>query len=291
MLRKLLIANRGEIACRVVRTARQLGMRTVAVYSDADHGALHTTMADEAVRLGPAPSTESYLAADKVLAAATQTGADAIHPGYGFLAENADFARRCAEAGIVFVGPPADAIDAMGNKSPPRAHAAKAGVPMCPATTGRTRTRRAAPGSRAHRRPAADQGGHGRRRQGHARGRVARRASTRPWPWPAARPAPPSATTRAARALPEPARATSRCRCSPTSTATPSTSATATAPSSAGTRRSSRRLPRPACRHGRVAGAMGEASVRGRAGHRLPGRRHHGVPARRRGRRSSTSWR
>ena len=136
MLRKLLIANRGEIACRVIRTARQLGIRTVAVYSDADHGALHTTMADEAVRLGPAPSNQSYLAADKVLAAAAQTHADAIHPGYGFLSENADFARSCAEAGIVFVGPPADAIDAMGNKSRAKELMKQAGVPMLPGYHG-----------------------------------------------------------------------------------------------------------------------------------------------------------
>ncbi|MBD3221409.1 acetyl-CoA carboxylase biotin carboxylase subunit [bacterium] len=136
MLRKLLIANRGEIACRVIRTARQMGVRTVAVYSDADETAMHVGLADEAVRLGPAPSSESYLKIDRVLAAAEQTNADAIHPGYGFLSENAGFARRCAEQGIVFVGPPADAIDAMGNKSRAKELMEKADVPMLPGYHG-----------------------------------------------------------------------------------------------------------------------------------------------------------
>ena len=136
MLRKLLIANRGEIACRIIRTARQLGIRTVAVYSDADQDAMHVAMADEAVRLGPAPSSESYLVVDKVLAAAQQTNADAIHPGYGFLSENSSFAGRCAEAGIVFVGPPAEAIDAMGNKSRAKDLMEAAEVPMLPGYHG-----------------------------------------------------------------------------------------------------------------------------------------------------------
>ncbi len=136
MLRKLLIANRGEIACRVIRTARQMGVRTVAVYSDADETSMHVGLADEAVRLGPAPSSESYLVIDRVLAAAEQTNADAIHPGYGFLSENATFARRCAEQGIVFVGPTAEAIDAMGNKSRAKELMEKADVPMLPGYHG-----------------------------------------------------------------------------------------------------------------------------------------------------------
>ncbi len=136
MLRKLLIANRGEIACRIIRTARQLGIRTVAVYSDADADAWHVVLADEAVRLGPAPSQESYLNQERLLAAARQTNADAVHPGYGFLSENASFARRCAEAGLVFVGPPADAIDAMGNKSRAKEITAAAAVPMLPGYHG-----------------------------------------------------------------------------------------------------------------------------------------------------------
>ena len=106
MFTKILIANRGEIACRVIRTARKLGIRTVAIYSDADRHSLHVAMADEAIHIGPAPSRESYLCGDKILAAALKTNAQAIHPGYGFLSENAGFATACAEKGVVFIGPP-----------------------------------------------------------------------------------------------------------------------------------------------------------------------------------------
>ena len=121
MFHKLLIANRGEIACRVARAARALGVRTVAVYSDADERALHVEQCDESVRVGPAPARESYLDAKKVLAAAKQTGAEAIHPGYGFLSEQADFAQACAAAGVVFVGPPPGAMRAIKDKSEARA--------------------------------------------------------------------------------------------------------------------------------------------------------------------------
>ena len=116
MFTKILIANRGEIACRVIKTARQMGIATVAVYSEADKDARHVELADEAVLLGPAPSRESYLVADKILAAAHQTGAQAIHPGYGFLSENEDFARRVEEEGLVFIGPKHYSIAAMGDK-------------------------------------------------------------------------------------------------------------------------------------------------------------------------------
>lgn len=116
MFKKILVANRGEIACRVFRTAKKMGLKTVAVYSDADARAPHVLMADEAVRLGPAPAAESYLKAELILLAAQQTGADCIHPGYGFLSERESFARACAEAGIAFVGPPPKAIAAMGDK-------------------------------------------------------------------------------------------------------------------------------------------------------------------------------
>ncbi len=136
MLRKLLIANRGEIACRIIRTARQMGIRSVAVASDADADAMHVARADEAIRLGAAASSESYLNQDRILDAVRQTGADAVHPGYGFLAENAAFARRCADAGVVFVGPPAHAIDAMGNKSRAKELMAAAGVPLLPGYHG-----------------------------------------------------------------------------------------------------------------------------------------------------------
>ena len=135
-MRKLLIANRGEIACRIMATARRLGLATVAVYSDADRDALHVASADEAVRLGPAEPTASYLDQAAVLDAARRTGADALHPGYGFLSENAVFARACAEAGICFVGPPPAAIESMGSKSAAKAIMANAGVPLLPGYHG-----------------------------------------------------------------------------------------------------------------------------------------------------------
>src|SRR3546814_9436148 len=113
---KILIANRGEIACRVIRTARKMGIATVAVYSDADARAPHVAMADEAVYLGPPPAAQSYLLADKIIEACKATGANAVHPGYGFLSERESFAKACAENGIVFIGPPPNAIAAMGDK-------------------------------------------------------------------------------------------------------------------------------------------------------------------------------
>ncbi len=140
MFTKILIANRGEIACRVIRTARQMGIKTVAVYSDADKNALHVTMADEAVWIGPAPARESYLRADKVLQAAQQTGAQAIHPGYGFLSENADFCRACHAANIIFIGPSAFAIEAMGSKSAAKRIMAEAQVPLVPGYHGADQT-------------------------------------------------------------------------------------------------------------------------------------------------------
>ena len=116
MFTKILIANRGEIACRVIKTARRMGIKTVAVYSDADRHASHVLLADEAVFIGAAPSRESYLQVDRIIAACKQTGAQALHPGYGFLSENADFAKRLEEAGIVFIGPKHASIAAMGDK-------------------------------------------------------------------------------------------------------------------------------------------------------------------------------
>jgi 3-methylcrotonyl-CoA carboxylase alpha subunit len=134
--RTLLIANRGEIACRVIRTARNMGLRTVAVYSEADAGALHVAEADEAVLIGPARARDSYLNIERILEAAKKTGAEAIHPGYGFLSESAEFAQACADAGLIFVGPTADMITAMGSKSGSKALMEKAGVPLVPGYHG-----------------------------------------------------------------------------------------------------------------------------------------------------------
>ena len=136
MFTKILIANRGEIACRVAATARRMGVKTVAVYSEADADAKHVAMCDEAVLIGPAAARDSYLKAETILQVARDTGAQAIHPGYGFLSENADFARACEAAGIVFIGPPASAIDAMGSKSAAKTLMEKADVPLVPGYHG-----------------------------------------------------------------------------------------------------------------------------------------------------------
>src|SRR4051794_28652474 len=137
-IRKILIANRGEIAVRVMRACRELGIATVAVYSDADRAALHVRQADEAYPIGPPPARESYLDTAKILDVARRSGADAIHPGYGFLSEKAEFARACDAAGVLFIGPPADAIDAMGDKTRARAKMQDAGVPVVPGDNGPT---------------------------------------------------------------------------------------------------------------------------------------------------------
>ena len=136
MLKKILIANRGEIACRVIRTARKLGYRTVAVFSEADAQAPHVALADEAVCIGPAAAVESYLKVDALLAACRQTGANALHPGYGFLSENADFAQACADAGVVFIGPSPNAIRVMGDKAGAKRAMIEAGVPCAPGYLG-----------------------------------------------------------------------------------------------------------------------------------------------------------
>ncbi|HET7657294.1 MAG TPA: biotin carboxylase N-terminal domain-containing protein, partial [Bacillales bacterium] len=136
MIKKLLVANRGEIAVRVIRAAKELNIETVAIYSEADRDALHTRIADEAYCIGPAASKDSYLNFTNIMSVAKLTGVDAIHPGYGFLAENADFAEICAECNVTFVGPSASAISKMGTKDVARSVMKEAGVPIVPGSEG-----------------------------------------------------------------------------------------------------------------------------------------------------------
>ena len=136
MFKKILIANRGEIACRVIKTAKKMGIQTVAVYSDADRNALHVKMADEAVHIGPPPANQSYIVIDKIMDAIRQTGAEAVHPGYGFLSERMDFAAALEAEGVVFGGPPSPAIEAMGDKITSKKLAQEAGVSTVPGYMG-----------------------------------------------------------------------------------------------------------------------------------------------------------
>ena len=181
---RVLIANRGEIAVRIERTLARLGIESVAVFSDADAGAPHVRGADRAVHIGPTPARESYLSIERVLDAAARSGADAIHPGYGFLSERPDFAAACAEAGIAFVGPGPEAMALLGDKARARAVAAEAGVPTLAGLERRGPERRGDRRARRRGRPAAaGEGGGGRRRQGDAPGRP----GARTWPRRSAR--------------------------------------------------------------------------------------------------------
>ena len=136
MFDSILIANRGEIACRVIRTSKRMGIRTIAVYSDADAGAMHVALADEAHHIGAAPARSSYLSIENLIEAIRKSGAKAVHPGYGFLSENAEFAEACAAVGAVFIGPPAEAIRAMGSKSNAKSLMESASVPLVPGYHG-----------------------------------------------------------------------------------------------------------------------------------------------------------
>ncbi len=176
MFEAVLVANRGEIACRIIATLRRLGIRSIAVYSDADAQACHVALADQAIRIGPSPAAESYLRIDSILAAAARAGAEAIHPGYGFLSENPAFARACAEAGIAFIGPPADVIEVMGAKDRAKALMAEAGVPLVPGYEGAAQDAAAlADAAAALGFPVLLEGGGRRRWPGHAGGRERRR--------------------------------------------------------------------------------------------------------------------
>ncbi len=238
MLKSVLIANRGEIARRVIRTAKRLGVRTVAVYSDADAKALHVREADEAVHIGPSPAKESYLRGEKIIAAAKQTGAEAIHPGYGFLSENADFAQAVIDAGLIWIGPKPDSIRAMGLKDAAKKLMAEAGVPTTPGYLGEDQgEERLQKRGRQDRLSGADQGRRRRRRQGHAQGREGKATSKPRSPPPSAKRRRRSATIACCSRCTCSARATSRCRCSAIRTAMSCICSSAIARCSAATRR------------------------------------------------------
>ncbi len=246
MISKILIANRGEIALRVIRSARELGIKTVAVYSEADRNSLHTLLADERVCIGPAKASESYLNIPNILSAAEITKADAIHPGYGFLAENPRFAEICETSGITFIGPPASIIRLMGDKNKARQAMKKAGLPVIPGSDKILED--VAEAKKVAQKigyPGHHQGRRRRRRQGHADLPQRRHISRSSSPSPRTRPDRPSATRPSTSRSTSPVPTTSRSRSSGTRRARSSPSASGNAPSSGSTRSSSRRRPPP----------------------------------------------
>ena len=262
MFKKILIANRGEIACRIIKSARKLGIKTVAVYSEADRDALHVEMADEAVAIGPPPAAQSYLVIDKIVEACRQTGAEAVHPGYGFLSEREAFPVALEKAGIVFIGPnpqapsPPWATRSRARRPPPRPRSRPCRGILGEIADPKQAVKIAAEiGYPVMIKASAGGGGKGMRIAYNAKGdRGGLRAP------PARRPSRASATTACSSRSSSRTRATSRSRCWATSTATSSTSASASARSSAATRRSSRRRPRR-CSTPRRGKAMGEQAV------------------------------
>ena len=245
MFKKILIANRGEIALRVIRACKEMGIKTVAVHSTADANSLHVRFADESVCIGPPKSADSYLNVPSIISAAEITDTEAIHPGYGFLAENASFAEICNSTGMRFIGPSPESIKLMGDKAKARETAQKAGVPVLPGSDGVvTEESSAIEIARETRLPGDRQGGGRRRRQGHARGdgRVGVRQCLCHGPDRGARRR--SATPTCISKSISSSRAISRSSSSQTKRGTRSTSANASARSSAGTRSSSRKRRR-----------------------------------------------
>ena len=242
MFRKILIANRGEIACRIIRTARRMGIATVAVYSEADAEALHVRMADEAIPIGPAPSAESYLNIERIVEACRQSGAEAVHPGYGFLSENPAFARALAKAGVTFIGPRPDGDRRDGRQDRIEEAGARAGVSSVPGHLDVIPDAEAAVAiARDIGYPVMIKASAGGRRQGHADRRERRARSATGFARRRARRNRALPTTGSLSRNTSKSRATSKSRCSATITATSSISASANARSSAATRRSSRR--------------------------------------------------
>ena len=247
LFEKILIANRGEIALRIQRACRELGIKTVVVHSEADRDAKYVRLADESVCIGPPPSAQSYLNIPAIISAAEVTDAEAIHPGYGFLSENADFAEKVERSGFVFIGPRPDTIRLMGDKVSAKAAMIKAGVPVRAGLRGRAARRPEGdrPDRARDRLPGHHQGGRRRRRARHARG-AHRGGAARRGDADAQRGAGGVRQPDGVHGeVPRERRATSRSRCWPTSTGTRSTWASATARCSAATRRSSRRRRRP----------------------------------------------